>query len=213
MMTPNEKYASLVAACGYLPLVLTAEDYLELLPLKRRVINDYGIQIDYRTYDCEELWPFHREHSGNTRWKGAWEVHYDPYDLSQVFVRTKGGWLIVPWTHRAMVTGPFADFTWELARQETAARGGNDRNETEVARVLDEILTRASDGPTRGPQARREKKIVARTRVAAATHQPPSRQPAREADEPASEPTATDSPVTVVPFGIFDAHAEAERWL
>ncbi|WP_222721270.1 Mu transposase C-terminal domain-containing protein [Actinomadura sp. HBU206391] len=86
MMSPNEKYSALVAACGYLPLVLAAEDYLELLPVKRRAINAYGIRIDYRTYDCRELWPYRRQHSGNTRMKGLWEVHYDPYDLSQVFV-------------------------------------------------------------------------------------------------------------------------------
>ncbi|MGC3860552.1 hypothetical protein ACPSM1_10245 [Micromonospora chersina] len=32
------------------PMTLTGEDYLELLPVKRRQINDYGIRIGHRTY-------------------------------------------------------------------------------------------------------------------------------------------------------------------
>ncbi|MGW3659007.1 integrase catalytic domain-containing protein [Streptomyces sp. NPDC005151] len=56
-MSPNDKYTSLVAACGYLPLVLRGEDYLELLPVTWRTINGYGIRINYRTYDSAELGP------------------------------------------------------------------------------------------------------------------------------------------------------------
>jgi hypothetical protein len=90
MLTPNERYAALVAVCGYLPLVLHSEDYLELLPVKRRVINAYGIRVDHRTYDCADLGPYRRQHSGDARHKGLWEVHYDPYELSQVFLRRQG---------------------------------------------------------------------------------------------------------------------------
>ena len=35
-MSPNGKYASLVTAAGYLPLTLSGEDYLELLPVAWR---------------------------------------------------------------------------------------------------------------------------------------------------------------------------------
>ncbi|WP_246239799.1 integrase [Acrocarpospora corrugata] len=214
MMSPNEKYSALVAACGYLPLVLAGEDYLELLPVRWKTINAYGITDNYRTYNCDELGPHRREHSGIVEKKGLWEVHYDPYDLSQVFVRTKAAWITVPWTHRAMVSGPFADFTWNHARRESAARGLDDTNETAVARVLDELLTRAHHGPARDPAERRDRRIVARTKVAAATHQPPSRTPDKQ-DEPAGEQDAAESPKVspVIPFGIFDAQAEAEGWL
>ncbi len=43
---PNEKYAALVAAAGYLPVPLSGEDYLEPLPATWRAVNDYGIRID-----------------------------------------------------------------------------------------------------------------------------------------------------------------------
>jgi putative transposase len=45
MLSPNEKYAALVAAAGYLQLTLTGQDYLELLPVEWRQINAYGIRI------------------------------------------------------------------------------------------------------------------------------------------------------------------------
>lgn len=203
MLTPNERYAALVAIAGYLPLTLTGSDYLELLPVKWRAINDYGIRIDYRTYDTPELGDYRREHSGLTGKRGLWEVHYDPYDLSQVFIRTPEGWITAPWTHRSMVTAPFADFTWRHARR-MVAESGRDATETEIARALDVLLTRAEHGPDKTGA-----RIVARTRTAAANRPAP----------PVAEPVATTSPAEpaggaeVIPFGVFDADAEAERWL
>jgi putative transposase len=91
MLTPNERYAALVAVAGYLQLTLTGTDYLELLPVKWRTINAYGIRIEHRTYDSPELGPFRRQHSGLPGKRGLWEVHYDPYNLSQVYVRTPEG--------------------------------------------------------------------------------------------------------------------------
>ncbi|WP_432127471.1 integrase [Streptomyces sp. bgisy082] len=202
-ISPNDKYASLVAACGYLPLVLRGEDYLELLPVSWRAINDYGIRIGYRTYDTPDLGPFRRQHSGHTTKRGLWEVHYDPYDLSQVFVRTPRGWITVPWVHLPLVSAPFADFTWQHARRLATEAGLDNTNEAAVARVLDALLTRAEHGPDT-----RTAKVAGRTRAGAASHRPP----APRAPEPAPSDRSTE-PAEAIPFGVFDAHAEAERWL
>ena len=210
-LSPNEKYAALVAAAGYLPLTLSGEDYLELLPVQWRQINAYGIRIGYRTYDCPELGPWRLQHSGITARRGLWEVHYDPYDATQVFVRTTDGWVTAPWTHLPMVAAPFAEFTWRYARRLAAEKGRDDTNETEVARVLDELLTRAEAGPV----DKLTDRITGRARVAGAAHRPP----AREDHTPSETPGTTgqdsrDGPlVTVIPFGVFDADAEAEKWL
>jgi len=86
-----------------------------------------------------------------------------------------------------------------------------DTNETEVARVLDELLTRAEAGPV----DKLTDRITGRARVAGAAHRPP----ARADDTPSETPCTTgqdsrDGPlVTVIPFGVFDADAEAEKWL
>ncbi|MGA4851289.1 Mu transposase C-terminal domain-containing protein [Streptomyces sp. G5(2025)] len=145
-MSPNDKYTSLVAACGYLPLVLRGEDYLELLPTAWRAVNDYGIQISYRTYDSPDLGPHRREHSGITAKRGLWEVHYDPYDLSQVFVRTPGGWVTAPWTQWPLVNAPFADFTWQHARR-LAAEAGLDWT-TRTRRLSPASWTTCSPAPS-----------------------------------------------------------------
>ncbi len=209
-VSPNDRYAALVAAAGYLPLALAGEDYLELLPVAWRAINDYGIRIDYRTYDSPELGRWRRQHSGITAKRGLWEVHHDPYDLSQVFVRTPDGWVTAPWTHLPMISAPFADFTWRHARRLAAQAGRDNTNETEVARVLDELLTRAGAGPQAGPPVdKATARVAARTRVAAASHRPPP----PEAAEPDGDGELDElSTAPVVPMGIFDARAEAERW-
>jgi putative transposase len=208
MLSPNEKYTALVAAAGYLPLTLSGEDYLELLPVEWRQINAYGIRIGYRTYDCPELGGYRLQNSGVTARRGLWEVHYDPYDATKVFVRTPDGWVTVPWTHLPMVSAPFAEFTWRHARKLAAERGVDDTNETEVAKVLDDLLSRAQAGPVDKASDR----VAARTRVAAAAHRPPPRAEATPSEPSESEPATAAPLATVIPFGVFDADAEAARW-
>jgi putative transposase len=209
-LSPNEMYAALVASAGYLPLTLTGEDYLELLPVEWRQINAYGITINYRTYDCPELGPFRLQHSGVTAKRGLWEVHHDPYDASRVFVRTPDGWVTAPWTHLPMIAAPFAEFTWRHARKLAAEKGLDDGNETAVARVLDELLTRAQAGPV----DKRTDRVAARTRVAAASHRPPRREdpppPVERTEDCGGE--ADGQLANVIPFGVFDADAEAAKW-
>ncbi|MFF2788924.1 hypothetical protein ACFVT6_19490 [Streptomyces sp. NPDC058049] len=45
----------MVETAGYLPLPLTAEDYLELLPARWQAVNSYCIKIKHRIYNCEGL--------------------------------------------------------------------------------------------------------------------------------------------------------------
>lgn len=202
--SPNDAYAAMVAAAGYLPLTLSGEDYLELLPVTWRAINDYGIRIGCRTYDSPDLAPWRRQHSGVAARRGLWEVHHDPYDLSHVFVRTPDGWVTVPWTHLPMVSAPFADFTWRHARRLAADQGFDDASETDIARVLDDLLTRVADVPRRD---RASARVVARTRSA---QRGPV--PAVEVVTRPSAPVEPDQPSPVIAFEVFDAEAEAERW-
>ncbi|MET9297280.1 hypothetical protein [Streptomyces sp. NPDC003077] len=144
-MSPNDRYASLVAAVGYLPPVLREEDYPELLPVARRAIDDHGTRVGHRTRDAAELGPWRRQHSGHAAKRGLREVHYGPCDLSRVFVRTTGGWITAPWVHLPLVHAPFADFTWDHARRLAAAAGLDDANEAAVAASW--TRRRAEHGP------------------------------------------------------------------
>ncbi|QTI90623.1 Mu transposase C-terminal domain-containing protein [Streptomyces sp. AgN23] len=84
-LSPNEMWAALVAVCGYIPVPLGREDYIELMPVKRQKINDYGIRIDYRTYDHKVLNPYRGERSPAA--DGLWEIHYNPHAPGQAWVR------------------------------------------------------------------------------------------------------------------------------
>ena len=52
--TPNEKYAALTETAGYVPLALSPDDHIELLPATWRAVNAYGIKISRRVYDSAE---------------------------------------------------------------------------------------------------------------------------------------------------------------
>ncbi|HEU5268961.1 MAG TPA: Mu transposase C-terminal domain-containing protein, partial [Jatrophihabitans sp.] len=165
-LSPNEMYAALVASAGYLPLALTGTDYLELLPVAWRRITAEGIQLGYLTYDSDALNPWRGQPSGVLAKSNRWEVHYDPYDLSQVWVRTQDhGWVTVSWVHHQRGAAPFAAFTLRHVRRVLAERG-DDQGQAAIARALDDLLTRADHGPVATPRAAR--RITARTRAAAA---------------------------------------------
>ncbi|PMR62196.1 integrase [Verrucosispora sp. ts21] len=214
VLSPNEMFAVLVTAAGYVPLMLTGDDYVELLPGSWRTINDYGIRLDGRTYDSRALNPYRRQHSGIAAKQGLWEVRHDPYDLTHVWVRNHrgGGWIRAGWTHLPMVAAPFADFTWRHARQQATSEPAGEPDETATARVLADLLRRAGEGPTpQAPVGETDRRVAARTRAAATSHRPrvaPEPPPEDDVDEP--EDGQVDN---VIPFGIFDAREEAQRWL
>ncbi|MFC5188130.1 Mu transposase C-terminal domain-containing protein [Actinomadura harenae] len=207
-LSPNEAYAIAVARAGYLPVALSSTDYIELLPATWRTINDYGIKIDYRTYDDPQLNPLRRQPSGMKAKQDQWEVHYDPYNVTRIWVRRSDDrqWIEVPWTHLPMVRSPFADFTWRHARQLLADQGADDTNETAIARVLARLLTRAGSPPEGSAQ------VVARTWAALQTPPPlalPAAQPAHDTEP--GHPDANEPDEDVVPFGVFNPLEEQEN--
>lgn len=213
-LSPNEMYAALVAVAGYVPVTLCGDDYIELLPVCWRAVNDDGIRIDYRTYDSAELGPYRRRPSPASDRRGLWEVHYDPYDVSRVWARRpEGGFLTATWTHLSVVGAPFADFTWRQARRVAAARGEDPCDQAALARVVDDILHRAGTGP--GPADRAVARTVARDRSAATLAlRPVPEVPPSDAEDRAGAtvvPIAKTAPVTsVVPFGVFDPDAQGD---
>ena len=108
---------------GYVPVPLGPGDYIELLPATWRVINSYGIKIARRTYDSPALNPYRRQSSGVAARRGLWEIRYDPYDISRIWVRNHHdqGFLEATWTHLRTAPAPFGELTWTRAREILAA--------------------------------------------------------------------------------------------
>ena len=179
-LTPNEKYAALVETAGYVTVPLSAEDYIELLPVTWRVINSYGIRLGRRTYDARALNPYRRQHSGITAKKGLWEVHHDPYDVTRIWVRNHhdGGWIIVPWAHLKTSPAPFGELAWQHARKLLASRGRDRATEQEIARAVSDLLDRAGHGPSPEGPPGAGARVAARTRATATAARPPETRPA-----------------------------------
>ncbi|MFE9776428.1 hypothetical protein ACFYOV_33195 [Streptomyces sp. NPDC005931] len=77
-VSPNEMWAALVAVTGHVPVPLSADDYVELLPVRWQAVNDYGIRFGYRTYDHPGLNPHRRRRSPRADQNGRWEVQPQP---------------------------------------------------------------------------------------------------------------------------------------
>ena len=175
--TPNEKYAALTEIAGYVPLALSPDDHVELLPAAWRVVNAYGVKISRRVYDGAELNPLRMQRSGVTARKGLWEIHYDPYDISRIWVRDhwNGGWITVFWTQLHRVAAPFGELAWDHARKQLPGA-----TESELANAVDDLLTRAGQGPGDGitpgtTLSKRDRRVAARTRAVQPAGQPGSR--------------------------------------
>src|SRR5260370_28542606 len=151
--TPNEKYAALVETAGYVQVALSADDYIELLPADWRAINAYGVKIKYRTYDTDHdadddpLGPLRLQRSGVKDRKDLWEIHYDPYDVSRIWVRDhwRGGWITLFWKQLHRIAAPFGELAWDHAR-----RGLPRASEGELAAAVAYLLERANPGPPEG---------------------------------------------------------------
>ncbi|MFF7459679.1 Mu transposase C-terminal domain-containing protein [Kitasatospora sp. NPDC008115] len=206
--TPNEKYAALVESCGYVPVALSGDDYVELLPAEWRVVNDYGIRIKNRTYDSADLGPLRRQDSGIASKRGLWEIHHDPYDVSRIWVRDHrsehGSWIQATWKHLHRAPVPFGDMAWDHVSHQLP-----EATEAEIADAVAALLTRAHAGPASesGPKpSKRDLRVAARTK-AVGPAAPIPEQTAEPAEEPAVEPEtarAEQRRADVIPLGLFD---------
>jgi putative transposase len=231
--SPNQKYAALIETAGYVPVPLSAEDHIELLPAVWRVVNAYGIKINHRTYDAGQLNPIRQQKSGVTARKGQWEVRHDPYDVSKVFLRGPDGWITCPWKYLEKVPAPFGELAWDHVSGQLAAQGQGNPTELERALAVDDLLRRAYHGapddtgtvtadeasaPRRGGRRQlsaRDRRVAARTRAAAASRAgagTPPAAPGGDGDAPQAPGQDSDEQIAkVIPLGIFDPFEEAKK--
>ncbi|MFJ9034602.1 transposase [Streptomyces sp. NPDC102274] len=236
-LTPNQMWTALITISGYVPVPLTGADYLELLPVRWQPITERGIRLDYRTYNHDILDPHRSERSPVAAKDGKWEVHHNPHDARQIFVRLTDGQLHeIPWIHRDHVHQPFNDQLWRHIQTEVEQRADREQHEADLADALDQLLrrTRSSAG-TEHETGRREQRRARGTAVplpdlpgqrrplAAETAPAPEPDWSESLDDligtdPATEPGTGDpegtsaAPAEAGGYGLWDAEAEAEQW-
>lgn len=236
-LTPNQMWAALITISGYVPVPLTEADYLELLPVRWQPITERGIRLDYRTYNHEVLDPHRGERSPVTAKDGKWEVHYNPHDARQVFVRLTDGRLHeIPWIHRDHVHQPFNDAIWRHIQTEVEQRVDREQHEADLADALDQLLRRTRSPAGTGHEASTHKRPRARGTAVQLPDLPGQRRPLEAENAPAPEPDWSESLDDLVTtdaaaetdtsepegagvlsaeaggYGLWDAEAEAEQW-
>jgi transposase InsO family protein len=212
--TPNEKYAALVETAGYVPVALSPDDYVELLPAEWRAVNAYGIKLNWRTYDREdgELDRLRLAPSGVKVRRNLWEIRHDPYDVSRIHVRGPDGWITAFWKHLNRVPMPFGELAWDHARRGLGPGAG----EEEIADAVAALLRRAGKGPEEDGKpalGKRDRRVAARTKAAA----PKQAQPAPagtgppQPDAAAGQAEESEPLAKVIPMPIFDPFVEADK--
>uniref|UniRef100_UPI003F49732C hypothetical protein n=1 Tax=Nonomuraea bangladeshensis TaxID=404385 RepID=UPI003F49732C len=170
------------------------------------------MKINHRIYDDKAIRPFRNQPSGVNGRKNRWEVHYDPYDVSRVWVRNHhdGGWVTAFWRHLSSAAAPFGDMAWDRAREILARRGQDRPIEEQITQAVNDLLTHAGQGPEQAHTVK-DRKVRAHTRATTEPSWPRPEAPAT--DKAPEQPAEEDEPLAkVIPLGIFDAHEEAKRW-
>jgi putative transposase len=156
------------------------------LPAVFRTVNDYGLTIDNRTYDCKALNPYRRLDSWLRGGNKRWEVHYDPYDITLVWLRDhrSGKWITVPWVYRSLTRQPFGLALWEHARRVVTEWSGPRPAEADIARNVADLLKRASG----------QSLSVDEAKVVAVDANRPAHPKAGAAEDPAAELEPDEGP-------------------
>jgi hypothetical protein len=153
--------------------------------------------------------------------KNLWEVHYDPYEVSRIWVRNHwdGGWITVFWRHLSTAPAPFGEMAWDHARHGLSLRGTTP-TELEIVKAVDDLLRKAYQGPPAAAEetgrkpSRKDRRVAART---AATAQPawprpePQQPPGSPRDEHGTD-TDNQADESLADVEVFDARKEAEKW-
>lgn len=118
-LSPNQMYQALSAAAPQVPVGLTDDDYIQLMPLAWRTIQPYGINLHGLTYDADALHPLRGRRSGLAGVaKGRWEIRFDPYNLRNIWVHDHRNdrWINAPWTLSMLNGQPFSREVLRVAR-------------------------------------------------------------------------------------------------
>ncbi|MFH9229013.1 hypothetical protein [Streptomyces lydicus] len=151
-LSPNQMYAACVQVAGYLPVPLSRDDYLRLLPTAWVGVTDEGIKFKNRVYENAkgELNDYRRRKSGlGAKRRGGWELRYNPYAPEHVWLydHEKNRWVEATFRHQHLIGAPWTQYLWDIAIAEHVERGGHKDDDMAIAQALADLLERAGRGP------------------------------------------------------------------
>lgn len=104
--TPNTMYAATVDLFGHFVVPVEDHDFISLMPYEPRAVLSDGIEINGRMYDSVHLGPM-RNKKVRTGTTTRVNVHFDPGDPRQVWVRAENGeWITCAWSEERGLSRP-----------------------------------------------------------------------------------------------------------
>lgn len=182
-LTPNEAFAALAGVAPQVPVTLTRDDYIALLPVDWRSIQPYGVNFHGLHYDAAALHDYRGVPSGlPSPANGRWEIRYDPYRIQSIYVRDhrKGKWIEAEWSLSRHLVGPFSLDVLTAAKKALDRRSASIPGADLLAEV-NRIMT--------APAGRAEAQAARRASAAPSTVPDPT-PPLRLAPVPEEEPEA-----------------------
>jgi len=144
-LSPNQMYEAMATFSGKVPIPVTRDEYIGLLPDKSCVIGAEGVEVNYRKYNSVELQALRHLPSAYPSRNRKWEVRFNPYNPLFVWVRNpRGGWIEGAWRESETYRQPFASAVWTKAVQAAKANGDLDRV-TEYAQLLSSLPAAKAD--------------------------------------------------------------------
>ncbi|RNL51407.1 Mu transposase C-terminal domain-containing protein [Arthrobacter oryzae] len=154
--TPNSMYMAMFDATGFVPLPLTADDYIAMMPIVYRTIQLDGIQIHYRRYDSPYLQRYRLSPSYTTGHKRKWAIRIDPNNPAAVWVQNPedSSWIQCNWMNQDAFGKPFSAEFRRNARDIAANLGVV--GDLQSGRVIEKVLaaTRAEKAKMRAAEKR-----------------------------------------------------------
>lgn len=152
-LTPNQAMDIAIATHGYLPVPISRDLTIELLPTQWRTVRNDGIECNGLMYDQPDpsvLAEYRNRHSPYEGKRGQWRIKVDPRDLSRIWffdftnpddpVPGDGHWVAIPvkgWPDGV----PFTDRTLAHAKRLVLERGYTHRDREVVVKELRRILS------------------------------------------------------------------------
>ncbi|WP_060904782.1 Mu transposase C-terminal domain-containing protein [Streptomyces scabiei] len=148
-ISPNRMYATLVAAEGHVPLVLTPHQNRKLLPFHYLKVTDKGVRIGNRTYNSHALQEYKNRHTGIPGQGRRWQIRYSPYAPRFVWLwdHNKDDWVEAEFIHQRLIGDDWTEWTWEQATLNVLEDGGHKEEQRRIAREVSQLRERARRGP------------------------------------------------------------------
>ncbi len=130
VLSPNQMFRAFRERAPELHVPLSQNDFIAMLPTMYRTINEYGVTIDHRHYDSEQLSDYRRRRSPDKQNNGKWSIRVDPYNFHVVWLDTGDSFLPLYWANHVHES-PMLGEVWRVALAQYRREDFGSRSETD----------------------------------------------------------------------------------